>query len=365
MSGPTGSKTVWMLRSLGVILAVSLLVMVISAAGWMDSFTTAGLDSFIRILPAPQPEYVVIVDVDDEDYEQLFGATSPLDVDTLKEIVRATMLGRPAVMALDFDTDIERVAAVDPPVRVPVVWIATDFSETSGPVPRGLARMPRDSDGIVRRHKRWFTDPATDLQHPSFAWAIVRQFCESVRAALPPPAARQCAAALSPEAELPQSMILNFSGNRYPFLRIHARDLLRAAEGRGWAENGPLTGKIVLIGGTFSAGRDLHVTSGGALFGVEIIAHAIESELQGHGILTTGGWLLLLVEIIAGLIVVVLFLTLSTRAAVLTTVLVLPLVAFVCSVLVFYSLAYWANFVPILISVLVHQLYETATHDAP
>ena len=73
---------------------------------------------------------------------------------------------------------------------------------------------------------------------------------------------------------------IRFTGENHKFMILPASAVLHDhATDRRFSKY--LDGRIVLIGGTYAAGRDRYASGGKYYSGVEILAHEIESELTG------------------------------------------------------------------------------------
>lgn len=157
-------------------------------------------------------------------------------------------------------------------------------------------------------------------------------------------------------------VILNFSGTRYKFNTIPAHRLRKLAQGDGWSDGNLLKDKIVLIGGTYSASRDFHVTPVGELSGVELIAYAIQSELDEEIRVPPDKIIVFVVEFLCGVIFLLCrrFFTAIPWPSLEIAAIAISffLLAGAGSLVVFESLGHWFNFVPTIFAVLLHQMYE-------
>ncbi|MEK6300316.1 MAG: CHASE2 domain-containing protein [Acidobacteriota bacterium] len=344
-----------------IIVVVSLITLGLEEAGWLRGFETAALDTWLR-LKAPLPvNELIIVGITNDDYRDLFDDTSPLKPEKLDLLLDAIARGGPKVIGVDIDTSSRKFWELQPREKPPVVWAVDAILQTEGKLEAsaalggklspgkgtGIAALPQDSDGVVRSYRRVFATAPEPV--PSFPWAVVTQYREVE--------GHPAAAADEHDTE---DVILNFSGYRYSFSSLSAKQVLELSDGEGWSNNGPLGGRIVLLGGRYRAARDEYVTPLGPMAGVDLMAQAIASELRGGGIGHANKLLMLLLEIIGGACLVFLNRSFSLGWAVLLSCVGVPVLALAGSFFAFSSLAYWANFVPILVSVLIHELYERA-----
>jgi CHASE2 domain-containing sensor protein len=342
-------------------------MLLLSHAGWLHSCETAGLDLALQLRPLASSTHVVLVSITDADYSTLFDASSPLNRDVLASLLTAVARGRPALIAVDLETE-----PLSMEVRVhgrggiewpPVFWALTGrvhegvFHPSSDPTALethfAAAVIPQDRDGVVRRYRRAFRLERGQID--SLPWRITRAFCERS-----PGAAPACPRLISEAVDDSDELLLNFTGDRFAFSRISASDVIAAAEGPGWQVAGPLRDKIVVIGGEYEASRDFHVTPVGTLAGLEVVGQAIESELQGGGIRVADEFLMLGLEILGGFMIAFFHHHFRVRTAMLLSLVGVPLIALGSSWLAFFSFSRWGNFVPVLLAVLVHELYEDA-----
>lgn len=373
-----------LLHAAPVIAVVSALVFVLGHEGFLRPFETAALDTWLR-LKAPQPvANVVIVGITDCDYRQLFGETSPLSAGRLGELLEAIVAGRPRVVGVDVETSHPSFAPLlGFRTSVPIVWargaapqrdeqencaavephsgsVASTGHDSTGSqhasnlsplgvigqgqvpdgVVAGISLMPQDPDGLIRRYRR--TLETTEGRLESLPWAVASR-------ALP-------AAGASGTDEL----ILNFAGNRYAFPRYSAEAVLAGAKGEAWAEAGPLSGKIVLLGGFYRAARDEYLTPVGPRAGVELVAQAVESELSGGGIRATNEALMVFLEILGGVLMVYVYSRFRLGTALAVSLVGIPVLALAFSFTSFSSVGRWASFVPTMVAVLLHQLHHHA-----
>ncbi len=350
-----------------VVICITVATAIAAHAGWFDTFETAWLDAFRELLTGRSADDVFVVEVTDDDYERLFQSTSPLHLPTLRTALAAIGRGRPALVVIDLDTSPGTIVKLprdpgDPPSWPPTVWAETDDG-SRGALPgiahapgvsTGVARFVADRDGIIRRHRRQFApvDGGT-VPSDSLPWKAVRIHCalggtESV-----------CQHIQHAEEE---DLLLNFAGDRFDYHRSDVASVLRASTGPAWGtEQGPLFGKIVLVGATFRAARDLHATPLGLTHGVYIVAQAIESELQGLGVRQFNEWAMVGMDLFVGFTIVVLHRSgLPLTVAFRLSLLGLPVLVLVSSFVAFFSFSRWASFVPVCVGVMLHELHNAA-----
>jgi hypothetical protein len=145
-------------------------------------------------------------------------------------------------------------------------------------------------------------------------------------------------------------------------------EMLKGVGPSAIGRHGPFTGKIALIGGNYAAGRDEHRTPLGTWQGVQIIAQTIESDIHGGGIRTLQERTAIAIDILAGYVLVALnyWVFLHSRRAVALRNIVLAdaaagiLVPLAASAISFLTVAFWFNFIPMVVSVFCHEMYDHA-----
>ena len=160
-----------LLKASPTILGISLTMLVVESVGWLDRFETAGIDVF-NILQAPrEPSHVVVVGITEDDYKTLFSETSPLDYKRLDQIIHALAIGRPRAIGVDLDTASGEFRHLSIPADAPPIVWGQDLdrrNDTARVLPvlggeqvrllrpcdaTGVALMPEDSDGVIRRYR--------------------------------------------------------------------------------------------------------------------------------------------------------------------------------------------------------------------
>jgi CHASE2 domain-containing sensor protein len=374
------------LHHLPVIVGLTLVVAFLAHLGWFSGYQSMALDSLLLAQRPQRSENVVIVTIGDDEYrsDRLFGGTSPLAPETLGLLLEAIAAGQPRVIAVDIDTSSEDLA---PAYRKlwdktqaegwpPVIWSCDAVAEEShqgghglpalSVIPalgglelpetsRGLIIMPSDADGVIRRWRRKFHITGDEHTADSFSWAVVKEYCRRAPAeALPrrlQPLREEGAASQGPD-----ELLLNFAGDRYSFFHISAQTVLDSYRQREFwsSEQSPIRGKIVLLGGTYRAARDVHPTPMGRVAGIELVAMAVESELQGRGVRFLHEAFAIAIDILFGSLLVYLNWRFASPRAALLNLLAVGALALLASYLTFNTLGYWLNFALVLTGIWLH-----------
>jgi CHASE2 domain-containing sensor protein len=214
-----------------------------------------------------------------------------------------------------------------------------------------------DRDGIVRRYLRWMKVSACGAE----VWAPTLPFAAFKLA--DPIAADRNAAEQSEE-----DLIFRFTGDRYGFDITDAAHILTGTAKCPAPEDQPcapmaaqtpdVSGRIVLIGGDFSAAHDRYRTPMGERAGVELMAHAVESEIRGGGFSEANLLYSFLFDLAVGHALLMFYYWFRPRHPLIFGPFAGLLVSFFLSWWAFYFLAYWLSFVPVVCGVVIHELRE-------
>lgn len=333
-----------------------------------QEFEAAARDAEAHLLAPRESDRIVIVEVDDLDYDTLFGGVSPLAPTGVARVLDAILAGRPRAVGVDLETSHPMYRDFDFSSNgTPVIWareavpcevdpqkhdtqsnchrgalIPLAYLGGRESQPFGLVTFQADHQGTIRRYQRAI--PTTRGPMPSLpsalAWAI---------------------AGTNDSGATRDTALLSIEFRRGEPLRLTTRTILEWAADptSDYKNTGVLRDRIVLLGGQYRVARDMHPTPLGVLSGVEIVAQALETELDGSGRPTPSPGMLLLVQSITVLLLVALFVQFSFSVAFLLSLAALPALALVggwiATGVAFTGFAY---FFPLLIVMLIHILYE-------
>jgi CHASE2 domain-containing sensor protein len=370
---------------LPVIIGLSLGVALLDYYECLEGFKSMALDSYLLAQHPRRSDQVIIVTIGDEEYRspELFHGRSPLDSEKLGLILQAIAAGKPRLIAVDLDTSPEdKKAAYEQLADMtradgwpPVIWSCDGEAEDDHPgghdppvlrvipamagtsnIASGLITMPCDADGVIRRYCRTFQ--VTSPNHPepaamdSLPWVIAKRLRHDESAA--------------PE---PNELLMNFAGDRYSFFHITAQTVLDSVDSKArrefwFSEKSPVREKIVLLGGTYRAARDIHPTPAGRVDGVELLAMAIESELQGTGIRFVQEAVAIMIDILFGSLLVYFNWRFVSPRAVFLNLLAVAALALIASYITFNTLGYWLNFALVLVGIWLHHQHDIV-HELP
>lgn len=311
-----GRSRFWL--GLGVLLIAWLVQLTLQSLHFFDHYDRSDADYYAQMMPtASYSSRIIIVTVDDEDYHAIFKSQSPLPYKSVVNLIQTIESYKPRVIGVDFITaDWPEPAPKELlSTKSPIVWArdGQELEEDESPritwnrvagysePPPGLCfaapSFQPGIDGTVRDYSG-----SIMAREPSSALSSYMSFPTMARvlASIYPDRALNCQNSVSSGERL-----IRFAGENHRFMVLRASDVFSDAS-HGRSLNQYLRDRIVLIGGTYAQGRDRYPSSGGYLSGVELLAHATESEISGPLHALPPLWSLLLgaiVSVIAYLVV--------------------------------------------------------------
>ena len=282
------------------------LVSLLYGAGYLSTIQLGWDDAMIRAFPAHPSTHVALVAITEEDFRRrdLFAATNPLDPHTLARLFDRLAAHAPAAVAVDILLDppayesperrksrvelyagLRRIATskptqwvlIDPEVggnvsdnpEVDAAW--RDLRTVGSQLPRlhWAATTLKAETGLIRRVPLCSINDSGSTARPSLLGAL--------------------AATVGPSPPCRVAQANSLAGQRLRFTGGFTANAANSASGRFFsagellgAPEPPLggtilSGKLVIVGGTFAASRDTHRTPIGALYGAQIWAEAADS----------------------------------------------------------------------------------------
>jgi CHASE2 domain-containing sensor protein len=215
---------------------------------------------------------ISIVQIDDDEYEKEFQGMSPLDADLVQKIIQNILRGNPRALAVDLDTSRWEPGSRQALARQsasPIVWSVEPDAKNTVTIEAGerygIPAFQPGLDGALRTYQRRIMDvTVTGDPNPSCA---VLSFPTAVIAATDP-ARPQCPSDTTEH-------YIEFG--MYRFRRMPASVFLAGALPDEFYRAG-ITGKVVFLGGTYRAARDMYTTPLNYESGVEVLAHAAQTE---------------------------------------------------------------------------------------
>jgi len=357
-----------LLRALPVIGALVILTWIFGHSGVLHKLETVVTDAEMRLNAPPKDRKVAIVEIDDEDYVELFDSTSPLNPEQLQKLIGEIAKGDPVVIGIDIDTSGSQFATRFKLQNWSpyIVWerelreVPEEVTSIANLQPldilggqknidpaknsSGLPLLIDDPDDkVTRRYRR--SIPTSIGMLPSFPFAIVEAYLQNDPGTL------------AKLENSPRDLLIRYSGDREGLYRLHFQARKIAALSERWPDASPIKGKIVLLGGSY-LGQDKHDTPIGQLTGMEIMANVIETELAGGGYKPPSRSVLFFLELFEAFILILLFHVLRFRFALVWSILLIPVVAIFCSKLAYGDTGHFAQFAFILLGLIVFELYE-------
>jgi CHASE2 domain-containing sensor protein len=334
--------------------------------GVFDRWENSNLDRFLFAKKPSQSNDVVLVVIDEDDYRREFKSRSPLAAQGIFSIIKAILQGNPKVVGVDLDTSqwvLEGTPATTLRSLIAqwtnVVWARDGWTENGhfqmapvlGDDPTdicfGLPALRVDDDGIVRRFFPAY-NPADNA--PGFSTTLARLYNTKGEV--------NCKSSGAPIAESSeeQGRLINFLGSKGNFRKLTASSILALANTQEWRKTSEVAGRTVLLGGTYRAARDRFSTPVGAMDGVEILAHIVQTEI-GKPLGEAPAWVYVIADIALGL---TLLAVLYPLHPVWRTIALLGsfLLAILASFFLFQASSYFFSFVPIIGGVFVHHVIE-------
>lgn len=361
------------------ILGLCVLSLAVDHFGWLRAFESGSLDKVLRLRTPIQQDITRLVAIDEADYAERFGSQSPLEPFKVLDLIEAIAVGQPKLIAVDIDT--AGKAWADPAIQgrlklmPPIVWAenpkveedhVTGVSEALGgshPAFTGAALFPVDWDGVSRRYYRYLEG----TNHPviSFPWQIVTAALDLKARGdeVDEKIGRRLLKSATAERHGHSSaVLLNFADSISEFDPMTAGQVMAVSKTDGWTSNGPIKGKIVILGQEHRLTRDDRATPIGTLSGLRMIAQVVETELQGRGVTPLSWWVKFLFDLIVSILLVTIFHFLLGRAAVWISLALVPVLGLGGSFLIFGTIAHWPSFVLVFGGVLVHLLDHHLKH---
>jgi CHASE2 domain-containing sensor protein len=273
-------------------------------------------------------------------------------------LIRAVAAGSPCAVGVDIDTsDPDFSDFANLKFECPVIWArAAQYSNRDnrflpsnifgkpGPVAlnQGLSVFTPDDDGLLRRYSRVVRSSQGDV--PTFPWSILLS--------------AHLSGDLRPSADF---MLIRFllppSKSRRPgLIRIGAREMLELSKLPTW-KDGILKGKVTLIGGDYDV-ADEHDTPAGFIFGIDLIADALQTELRGGGRRPPSTWLTFAIAFVAAAIYWITMRNLSWKQISVFGPLLVLLQAAICSWILAGSLSLVPLFTIVLAAVFAYQIWN-------
>ena len=320
---------------------------------------------------------ICLIEITDSDYDDIFGGRSPLQAEKFHDLINAVAMGKPAIIGVDIDTSHPQFKSFSSEANWPTVIWERDISTNKGvregeiepldvlggqnPLINKNSGIPALLDDPEDKLTRLYTrcvKTAAGVE-PTFVTAVVSAYKGQAAIASP------CRGASTSANVAQEPLFIKYSLRQAALCQRDAAQTLGASGNGGSQVLDVFLNKIVLIGGTYRD-FDRHFTPIGTLPGIEVLANAIQTELDGDGIEAHSKWLLFTIEFAASTFIVMLFhlFALSPGKALVWGLPLTVLASVFLSFFSFHSLSRFVTFVPTLFAVLVFEIYEHVRHEA-
>jgi CHASE2 domain-containing sensor protein len=338
------------------LITIAILVVLFQMRTMPETLANDSLDAAIAVERPVQAKSVRLVTIDDDDYKVKFQSRSPLDPDVLSKMLAAVARGHARAIVVDIDTSDPSFLSMATP-QIPIVWNVSGEQLEDGKfkldaplggreLPPGsvaaLAVAPRDDRGIVRGYQHIYPlEKGGSVDSPGYAAARI-------------------VAGHAPEAASSEGAT-HYLDYRYRFVPIKARDLLSDADSPTWENMALFNGQVVVVGGAYRVARDEYATPRGLLNGCEIVAQAAAAEIEGTFIGSVSRWMTGLLMILGGLATLAVYHWLKFKQAFLVSLGLIPALSIASNWILFHRFAAWGAMVPLVVAVIVAELYSKAT----
>jgi hypothetical protein len=265
--------------------------------GFFDCFDNWDADKYAStdITSREYSTRIALIDIDEDDYRDTFGASSPLNPSRLIHLINRIQSYRPRLIAVDLITDDwPPLQQTDLDPGAPVVW-AREPKDTLSVLPKdwtkrvftwsAVAGYPTKA-GVGPPNWLTFAAPINELDEDgSVRWyANTVNIADSGKTATYPTMANVLASSYPggikgcPYSPKPGVCRILSTGKDHLFRKLHVSDIEGDLDHHLSAA---LDGHIVIIGATYAAARDQYESGGGVLNGDELLANEVESDVTG------------------------------------------------------------------------------------
>lgn len=324
-------------------------------------------DYLLRLRDRVPAAKVRLVRIEEDDQQRILGGQSPVNGIALVNAVCALVSSAPAVVVVDIDTGSDQ-SFTDPftlpTMGAPVVWaIDADWRRgenglelkpgrviggrlSEAPL-YGIARMPLGFDGVVREWQRSFM--VNGQAEQSLAAAAIALYCRA-------------------PVKCREAHETSF-GREYVFAKMNLSEFAVVRGANAVPKECPLAasgqrdprleGRIVVLGALHSR-ADKHDTPWGTKYGAELVASAIEEDLNPDGLAHLPVSIKWGMKALIALGIAALHHYLRPLWATGFSVLLLPIAVLLSGLAIFYFGDYELAVVPLVVGILLEQLVTSA-----
>jgi CHASE2 domain-containing sensor protein len=386
-----------LIRGIAIGALISLSITIFSFLGFLRGWENHVFDFMMWWEGEKRSENIFLIEIDSQDYKELFSSVSPLSRKVLARIIDKLSKAKPTAICLDInlrdktDEDIYFIKALEHLKEMNIsVVLSSSIQETIGAesinytintdypylppdnVLFGATNFPISEDGVIREvrlvkrmadgsfypfislsiatasQKITWPDLQRELDNDSRSRDFVSEVPKSIHNLI--------GAALKSQRQK-----IHFIGNKSSFnsLRISSIDKM---PDQSFQLDNILSNKILLIGGTFAESKDFYRTAKGTMSGIEIIANSVETLLSSKPIKPVNHLLSLLYELVIVLVLSYMFLRFPFGKATLASSLSIIPLSIIGSQVAFASFARWLDFIPVALAVFLHGEFSLIEH---
>jgi CHASE2 domain-containing sensor protein len=350
---------------MGFVVAAAALMAALHDSWLVKRLEARNLDSIFLLLRERPSDDIRVVEIDRADFHSRFGGVSPLDPGKVADLVRIVDQGGARAIGVDIETD-DWPAAFRSSIatRAPVVWVRSVSAENGSEVGPKLGTAGEDVlqgpptltqiDGQVGLYRRWIAQPG-DTFIPSFTTEILHA-AQSTLSASEPVVTRE--EQTEGERDIPLRV------NNALQNRIFTRDLPATPGTPDFIAGRVFDGKIVLIGGGFPESRDAYQTAFGPMYGVQILANIVNAEWSHRNFRRAHPFVMVVTDLVFGLLLVLATYRFApvTLWRLLCVFVCIALLALAMSVGLYWGFAVYISFVPVVLGVIAHSIFEHVHH---
>jgi CHASE2 domain-containing sensor protein len=375
----------------GIILgiSISILISILSFLGLLSGWENQAFDFMMWWQKEKRSSEIFLIEIDSQDYRDLFHAVSPLSRRTLARLIDRLSMAEPRAICLDISlrdqTDEDpylvetlgrlkernipvvlassiqkvvadgRIASVfsrDFPYACPdnVLFGATDFPISEDETIREMRLLRKTDDG------RLYPSISLSMAAASakMSWPALQKELDKAAGStgLRPDIPGNLRDLIRTGLRLQRQKIY-FIGDKTSFNVLRISDIDRMPV-ESFRAGSVLSQKILLIGGTFTESKDFYRTPKGIMSGAEIIANSAETVLASKPIRPINYLMSLLFEFVIVLVLSFMFLRFPLGKATLISALSVVPLTIIGSQVAFASMSRWLDFLPVALAVVLH-----------
>ncbi len=363
------------LRGIVIGIVISFIVTFLSWMGFLRGWENGVFDFMIWWGKEKKSNDVIIIEIDGDDYHDVFNSLSPLSRKKLSEIILKIAKAQPKAIAIDINLSddtaedkylieaFQKLGELNVPVILPSE-MEHKLPINSGNLLFGTIEYPISRDGVIRE-MFLVKDVGQKKSHPCLPLTILaategytwKRFYEILSSHKKTnknsqPRKGKLEAILKNGSHFPVQKI-QYIGDKSSFNSFKSSFIFKISD-RFFKSKNIFSDKIIIIGGTFEEARDFYMTPKGKMSGVEIIANSVETLLNARILKPINHLVEFLMEIAIILILSYYFLRFSAfKGTLIGLITILPLAIF-GSFVAFSSLSRWLNFIPVGVSIILH-----------